>query len=156
MDYVLNNGIMGGYNAEQFGPNDSLTRAMVVQVLYNKEGKPAVEAEGKFPDVPAGQWYYDAVRWAANKGVVSGYGDGRFGPDDKVTIEQVAVILHNYAGKPAAEGSLSNVGKYDDWAAGALQWAVANGILEKVPFTDATETATRAQTAQMLMNYIER
>ena len=156
VDYVLNNGIMGGYNAEQFGPNDSLSRAMVVQVLYNKEGKPAVTAENKFPDVPAGQWYVDAVRWAADKGVVGGYGDGRFGPDDNVTIEQVAVILHNYSGKPAAEGGLSGVGKYDDWAAGALQWAVANGILNTVPFTDATETATRAQTAQMLMNYMNR
>jgi len=129
---------------------------MVVQVLYNKEGKPAVTAENKFPDVPAGQWYVDAVRWAADKGVVGGYGDGRFGPDDNVTIEQVAVILHNYAGKPAAEGDLSTVGKYNDWAAGALQWAVANGVLENVPFTDATETATRAQTAQMLMNYMSR
>ena len=156
VDYVLTNGIMSGYNPTTFGPGDSLSRAMVVQVLYNKEGNPAVTAENKFPDVVNDHWYYNAVRWANQNDVVSGYGDERFGPDDKVTIEQVAVILHNYAGKPAALGSLSAVGKYDDWAAAALRWCVANGILTNVPFTNATETATRAQTAQLLMNYISR
>jgi len=101
-------------------------------------------------------WFYNATRWGANKGVVTGYGDGTFKPNDNVTIEQVAVILHNYSGKPAATGDLSSVGKYDDWAASGLQWAVANGVLKNVPFTNATENATRAQTAQMLMNYMNR
>ena len=156
VDYAVETGIMSGYNAATFGPNDKLSRAMVVQVLYNYEGKPAVEAEGKFPDVKSGDWYFNATGWGAEKGVVSGYGDGRFGPNDNVTIEQVAVILHNYSGKPAASGDLTSVGKYDDWAAGALQWAVANGVLKNVPFTNATETATRAQTAQMLMNYLNK
>lgn len=154
VDYVLNNGIMSGYSAEKFGPDDTLSRAMLVQMLYNKEGTPAVTAENKFPDVPSGQWYFNAVLWAADKGIVSGYGDGRFAPDNNLTIEEVAVILHNYAGKPAAEGDLSGVGKHDDWAAGALQWAVSNGILNTIPFTNSTEAATRAQTAQMLINYL--
>jgi len=156
VDYVLTNGIMSGYSAEKFGPDDNLSRAMVVQVLYNKEGKPATDAEGKFPDVKNDDWFYNATRWGANKGVVTGYGDGTFKPNDNVTIEQVAVILHNYSGKPAATGDLSSVGKYDDWAASGLQWAVANGVLKNVPFTNATENATRAQTAQMLMNYMNR
>ena len=125
-------------------------------MLYNYEGQPATEAEGKFPDVKTGDWFFNATRWGAKKGVVSGYGDGRFGPNDNVTIEQVAVILHNYAGKPAATGDLSSVGKYDDWAANGLQWAVANNVLKGVPFTNATETATRAQTAQMLTNFLNK
>ena len=129
---------------------------MVVQVLYNHESKPAEASENKFPDVKAEDWFFNATRWGAGKGVVSGYGDGRFGPNDNVTVEQIAVILHNYSGKPAGSGDLSGVGKYDDWAAGALQWAVANGVLKDVPFTDATETATRAQTAQMLMNFLNK
>ncbi len=156
VDYVLTNGIMSGYSAEKFGPDDNLSRAMLVQMLYNKESKPAVTAENKFPDVPSGQWYSNAVLWAAGNGIVSGYGDGRFAPDNEVTIEEVAVILHNYTGKPAAEGDLSGVGKYDDWAANALQWALTNGVLNAVPFTNAIETATRAQTAQMLMNYLNK
>ena len=110
----------------------------------------------KFPDVKAEDWFFNATRWGANKGVVSGYGDGRFGANDNVTIEQIAVILNNYAGKPTGSGDLSSVGKYDDWAAGALQWAVTNGVLKNVPFTNATETATRAQTAQMLMNFLKK
>jgi len=129
---------------------------MVVQVLYNYEKTPVEISNNKFPDVKAEDWFFNATRWGANKGVVSGYGDGRFGANDNVTIEQIAVILHNYSGKPAGSGDLSSMGKYDDWAAGALQWAVANGVMKDVPFTNATENATRAQTAQMLMNYLNK
>ena len=156
VDFALDNGIMSGYNASTFGPNDKLSRAMVVQVLYNKEGKPATDAEGKFPDVKSDDWYFNATRWGAKKGVVSGYGNGNFGPNDNVTIEQVAVILHNYSGKPAASGDASALGAHSDWAAGALSWAAANGILKDVPYGAVTETATRAQTAQMLMNFLNK
>lgn len=156
VDYALDNGIMSGYNASTFGPNDKLSRAMVVQVLYNYEGKPATDAEGKFPDVKTGDWYFNATRWGAKKGVVSGYGNGNFGPNDNVTIEQVAVILHNYSGKPAASGDASALGAHSDWAAGALSWAAANGVLKNVPYGAVTETATRAQTAQMLMNFLNK
>ena len=156
VDYVVENKVMNGLGGGRFAPNDKLDRAQVVQVLYNYEGQPATEAEGKFRDVKTSDWYFNATRWGANKGVVTGYGDGSFKPNDKVTIEQVAVILHNYAGKPAATADLSSVGKYDDWAASGLQWAVANGVLKNVPFTNATETATRAQTAQMLTNFLSK
>ncbi|MBE6957204.1 MAG: DUF4886 domain-containing protein [Ruminococcaceae bacterium] len=155
VDYVINNKIMSGYNAETFGANDTLNRAMVVQVLYNKEGQPALNGlKHSFSDVPASQWYNNAVTWGSNRGVVSGYGGGVFKPEDAVTIEQVAVILHNYSGKPAGNGDLSKVGNHSDWAADALKWAVGEGILDNVPFTNATEKATRAQTAQMLTNYL--
>jgi len=157
VDYAIKNGIMSGYNAISFGPNDTLSRAMVVQMLYNKEGQPGLNgAKHNFPDVPADQWFNNAVTWGSQKGVVSGFGDGKFRPNDYVTVEQVAVILHNYSGKPAAAGEPVGVGKYDDWAKEALNWAVSKGIMKGVPFTNATENATRAQTAQMLMNFLSK
>ena len=157
VDYAIQNGIMSGYNATTFGPNDTLSRAMVVQVLYNKEGQPGLNgAKHSFPDVPADQWFNNAVTWGSQKGVVSGFGDGKFRPNDAVTIEQVAVILHNYSGKPASTVEPTGVGKYDDWARTALGWAVEKGVMKDVPFTNATENATRAHTAQMLKNFIEK
>ena len=87
--------------------------------------------------------------------MVAGFGGGVFKPDDNVTVEQVCVILHNYSGKPAGDGSLSGLGKYSDWAEPALKWATANGILKDVPFANVNEAANRAQTAQMLANYLK-
>ena len=155
VSFAVANGIMSGYNAEKFGPNDTLNRAMVVQVLYNKEGQPALNGlKHNFSDVPASQWFNNAVTWGSNRGVVSGFGGGVFKPEDAVTIEQVAVILCNYSGAPAGYGDISKVGSHSDWAANALKWAVDKGLLENVPFTNATEKATRAQTAQMLTNFL--
>ncbi len=155
VSFAVENKIMSGYNATTFGPNDTLTRAMVVQVLYNKEGQPALNGlTHSFSDVPANQWFNNAVTWGSNRGVVSGFGGGVFKPEGAVAIEQVAVILRNYSGSPNGNGDLSKVGNHSDWAADALKWAVEKGILENVPFTNATEQATRAQTAQMLTNYL--
>ena len=155
VSFAVENGIMSGYNATTFGPNDTLTRAMVVQVLYNKEGQPALNGlKHNFSDVPASQWFNNAVTWGSDRGVVSGFGGGVFKPEDAVTIEQVAVILWNYTNTPAGFGDLGEVGSHSDWAANALRWAVDEGILANVPFTNATEKATRAQTAQMLTNYL--
>ena len=155
VSFAVDNGIMSGYSADKFGPNDTLNRAMVVQVLYNKEGQPDLKgAKHSFSDVPAGQWFNNAVTWGSNRGVVSGYGGGVFKPEDAVTIEQVAVILWNYSHTPDGFGDLSKLGSYSDWAANALRWAVDKGILSNVPFKNVTEQATRAQTAQMLTNYL--
>lgn len=156
VDYVVANNVMSGYSASSFGPNDTLSRAMVVQVLYNKENKPATEAQNLFPDVKAGDWFFNAVRWGANKGVVSGYGGGVFKPDDAVTLEQVAVILHNYSGKPTSSASISGLGSHSDWAEAALRWCSETGVLTDVPFTSITGRATRAQTAQMLTNFLKQ
>jgi len=153
VDYVLEQGIMSGYNASTFGPNDELSRAMVVQVLYNKEGQPAIDGTHKFPDVKSGDWFNNAVTWGVQKNVVGGYGDGRFGPNDSVTIEQIAVILWNYAGKPEGGDDLTDIGVHSDWAEEALHWAEDEDILSGVPYDTVTATATRAQTAQMLMNF---
>ena len=155
-DYVLGNGLMSGYDSSTFGPNNTLTRAQMVQILYNKENTPELFVPNTFSDVDAKQWYCDAVRWGADKGVVSGYGNGTFGPADKVTLEQVAVILWNYAGKPAASASADTFGAHDSWADQALSWCADKGIMKDVPYTTVTGAATRAQTAQMLMNYLEQ
>ena len=156
VSYVVQNGLMSGYSTDKFGPNDTLNRAMVVQVLYNKAGQPGLNgAKHGFSDVPAGQWFNNAVTWGSKRGIVSGFGGGLFKPEDAVTVEQAAVILWNYAGKPAAGGTLKNVGKYSDWAANALRWCAAEGVLDNVPFTNATEKATRAQIAQILTNFTQ-
>ena len=156
VDYVVTNKLMNGVSSYQFGTYQTLTRAMVVQVLYNKEGQPAVSGAHGFADVPATQWYNNAVTWAAAHGIVSGYGNGLFKPDDRVTLEQVLVILWNYSGNPALTGDADAVGPHSDWAGNAIGWAQAAGVLENVPFDTVTAPATRAQTAQMLMNYIKQ
>ena len=151
VDYVLKENIMDGYNAATFGPNDSLSRAMMVQILYNKANQPAVTQSNKFPDVRAGDWAGNAIAWAQLNGVVAGYGDGTFRPNYKVTLEQIAVMLWNNEKQPTGSASIS--GKYDSWAANALSWAQSEGIFEGMACSDFTVTATRAQAAQMLMNY---
>ena len=154
VNYVVSNNLMGGYSDTSFGPNDNLSRAMVVQVLYNKEGKPAISGKADFTDVAADQWYNSAVTWGTQKGVMGGYGNGKFGPDDSVTLEQLAVILWNYSGNPTFTASADSVGAHSSWAANGLAWAVENSILTNVPYEAVTARATRAQTAQMLTNYL--
>ena len=156
VDYVVSNKLMNGVSSYQFGTYQTLTRAMVVQVLYNKEGQPAVSGSHGFTDVPATQWYNNAVTWGTQKGVMSGYGGGKFGPDDAVTIEQIAVILWNYSGNPAPTGNANEVGEHSGWAANGLSWAVANGIFDGLAYQSVTAPASRAQTAQMLMNYLKK
>ena len=156
VDFALENSIMGGYNASTFGPNDNLSRAMVVQVLYNKEGQPTISGSHTFPDVKAGDWFNNAVTWANLNKVVGGYGDGTFQPNKNVSLQEVAVILWNYSGNPTPTGDASSVGVHDDWAANALSWAVGNGIFEGMPYDTVTGTASRAQTAQMLMNFLSK
>ena len=154
VNYAVDNGIMGGYGGGKFGPNDNLSRAMVVQMLYNKVGQPAISGKHGFADVPADQWFNNAVTWGTKNGVMGGYGDGKFGPNDNVTIEQIAVILWNYSGNPEFDAELGGVGSYSGWASNALTWATDNGILHGVNFKNATDNATRAQAAQMLTNYL--
>lgn len=156
VDYALKNNIMSGYGDGSFGPNDNLSRAMVVQVLYNKEGQPTLTGSHKFPDVKASEWFNNAVTWANQNEVVDGYGDGTFQPNKNVSLEEVAVILWNYSGNPTPTGDASSLGAHSDWAADALSWAAANGIFKNVPFDAVTGPATRAHTAQMLMNYLSK
>ena len=108
--YVCNNGLMNGVGGGYFEPNANLTRAMLVQVLYNLEQKPALDSEAGFTDVAADAWYADAVNWAAQNQVVNGYGGNAFGPEDALTREQMASILYRYAtykGYDTTEGGMA-------------------------------------------------
>ena len=166
VDYVLVNGLMSGYGNGVFGPNDHLSRAQLCQILYNKEGRPAVTGGSAFTDVANGAWYFDAVTWAAENGIVGGYGGGLFGPEDNITREQLAAILYRYAqakGYDVSVGEDTNILSYADaldvseWAIPAMQWACGSGVINGV--TDSTlvpqGNATRAQAATMLMRFCE-
>ena len=130
--------LMNGVSADSFDPKGNLTRAAIVTVLYRLEGSPATAAASEFNDVPADQWYSDAVAWAVKYGITNGYGDGRFGPDDPITREQLAVFLYRYAKSRniivPAYGKLlqSDASKIDSWALDAMTWAYSKGIIEEV------------------------
>ena len=129
VDYVLRNRLMGGYGNKTFGPNDNLSRAQLTQILFNKEGRPAVNYPMNFSDVTNEAWYTEAIRWATSQGIVGGYGNGTFGPNDNITREQLAVMLWRYAGSPAAtnkELHFSDAGESSGYALDALRWAVEN------------------------------
>ena len=130
--------LMNGVSADSFDPKGNLTRAAIVTVLYRLEGSPATAAASEFNDVPANQWYSDAVAWAVKYGITNGYGDGRFGPDDPITREQLAVFLYRYAKSRniivPAYGKLlqSDASKIDSWALDAMTWAYSKGIIEEI------------------------
>lgn len=159
--YCVENGLMDGYGNSLFRPNDNLSRAQFAQILFNKEGRPAVDYLMQFEDVPDGAWYAEAVRWAAAQGVVSGYGNGKFGPNDSITREQLAVMLWRYAGSPAAangELHFNDAGEISGFALEAMRWAVENGIIngKSGGILDPQGLAARAETAQMLMNFFNQ
>ena len=160
VDYVLRNGLMNGYSSGTFGPNDNLSRAQFAQILFNKEGRPVVNYLLQYSDVAEGVWYTEAIRWATSRGIIGGYGNGNFGPNDNITREQLAVMLWRYAGSPAAtdkELHFTDADKASGYALEALRWAVENGILNG--YGDGRlgpqGLATRAQVAQMLMNFLK-
>ena len=161
IDYVAEKGIMNGTSETTFEPNAKLTRAMMAQILYNIENKPAVTLQVVLNDVQSGMWYTDAIRWAVANGVMSGYGDGNFGPNDNITLEQVAVTLWNYAGKPAASAdklsSFSDADSVSSWAKSAMEWACSAGLINgdgSGHICPANE-ATRAQIAVIMKAYDE-
>ena len=160
VQFVQERGLMNGYSDGRFGPNDTLSRAQLAQILFNKEGRPGVNYLLTFSDVASEAWCTEAIRWAASQGIVGGYGDGTFGPNDPITREQLAVMLWRYSGSPAATGKELHFNDTDEisgFALEALRWAVENGILNG--YGDgrlgSQGQATRAQVAQMLKNFIE-
>lgn len=157
VSFVTEKGLMSGTGTSAFAPSDGLTRAMLAQILYNNEEKPETGGSA-FADVQNGAWYENAVTWATQEGIVSGYGDGQFGPNDHITREQFAVMLWRYAGQPVSNADLdgfTDIGNAGEYALAALRWAVEKGILSgKGNGTlDPMGNATRAEAAQMLMNY---
>lgn len=159
--YVSQNGLMNGYSNSTFAPDAELSRGMLAQILYNKEGRPPVAYNNAFEDVADGAWYANAVAWTAKQNIVSGYGNGRFGPDNDITREQLAVILWRYEGSPTptrTELRFTDTDRISDYALDALCWAVENGIINGKGnnMLGPQGSATRAQVAQVLMNYLEK
>lgn len=156
--YVTVRSLMNGHGNGKFGPNEKISRGQFAQIIYNKEGRPKAAESGGFSDVPKGQWFYDAVTWAAGSGVVSGYGNGKYGPNDPITREQLAVMLWRYAGKPESSGNLEGFAdreRAEDYAVQALQWAVEKGIMSGKGngILDPGGRATRGEAAQMVKQF---
>ena len=162
VEYVTSHGIMSGTSATTFSPNDTLTRAMVVTMLYAIDGKPSVSSGSTFTDINSSAYYSAPVSWAQSAGVVSGYSDSTFRPNTAITREQLAVILRAYAtykGKDdSATGDIYRFSDYSDitsYAVDAIKWAVGHNIISGN--TDGTispnGTATRAEAATMFTSF---
>lgn len=162
VSFVYNKGIMNGVTSTTFEPNSTITRGMVVTMLWRMAGEPYVSG-GSFSDVASGRYYSTAVAWAAKNGIVDGYSSTVFGVNDPVTREQFATILYRYAkymGYSTTGSSLT--GYYDansvsSWARDAMGWAVRNGIITGSGNSrlNPTGTASRAEVAQMFMSFYE-
>ena len=159
--YAYENGMMSGTGNNQFSPNVTTTRGMIVTILYRLEGSPAVST-AFFDDVAAGEYYTNGVSWAAANGIVSGYGNGQFGPNDPITREQMAAILYRYAQHKEYETTVSgDVSSFTDgasvssYAVEPMNWAVGTGLLSGVGnnMLNPTGNATRAEAATILTRY---
>ena len=166
VEYVYTNNIIKGLNSYTFAPNDKLTRGMMVTILYRMAGSPKVSGTSKFNDVKnTGEWYYNAVLWAANNKIASGYDNGNFGPNDNITREQLAVFLYKYAkfrgrdvSASKALSSFKDGSKVSSFATTQMKWATAVGVITgnnntTPPTLNPTGTATRAEAASMLYKF---
>ena len=163
--YAYEKGLMSGTGSGLFSPNTATNRAMLVTILYRLEGSPTVSNASSFTDVASGTYYADAVAWAAQNGIVSGYGNNRFGPTDNITREQLAAILYRYAQYKNNDTTASaDLSAYTDattisaYAKPALSWANAEKLINGTSTTTLSpkQTATRAQVAQILMNLLNK
>lgn len=158
--YCLESDLMVGTSQTTFEPDAVITRGMIVTILWRLEGSPIVDHPMVYDDVNLEDWYGDAVRWADSIGVVTGYGNNKFGPNDPITREQMAAMLWRYAGSPDADGSLSDFAdgaQTSDWAQPAMIWAVAQELLTGVDQNqlEPQGQATRAQAATILMRFAQ-
>ena len=165
--YCLENGLMQGVSGGKFLPDGSTTRAQLVMILWRLEGSPETTGAVRFGDTAGGAWYTEAVRWAVGCGVVKGYDNECFGPNDAVTREQMAAILYRYAqhkGYDVSAGEDTNILSFDDafavseYAIPAMQWACGSGMVHGIArdgrmLLAPGDTTTRAQTATLLMRF---
>lgn len=160
VDYCYD-ALMNGVTKNTFEPNADTTRAMVVTTLWRLAGEPEAE-DSVFSDVPADEWYTTAVAWAAEAGVVNGYGDGTFAPDQAITREEMATMLYRYAKYAGADvtaaadlAGYTDASEVDSWALDAVKWANAEGLVKGTTTTELSPltTLTRAQLATFLMRY---
>ena len=160
IEYMAKQGYITGTGSKTFSPNTNMSRGMLVTVLYRMAGEPSVSGiANPFKDVVKGAYYYNAVLWAYNKGIVTGKGAGKFAPNDNVSRQEIAAFIYRYAGKPTATGSLLGFSDYKSvasYATDAMKWATRNEVItgiggKLVP----NAAATRAQVATMLYRYIK-
>jgi len=160
---VYTRGLMVGMDEKTFAPDQQLSRAMLAVILYAMAGEPAVTGESPFTDVPAGCWYTDAIVWAAQNGIVSGFGDGTFRPNEAVTRAQAAVMLYGYAAFTGADvtaradlSAYSDAGQIPAWAMDAMQWANARRLIVGRDSSHLVPdgNTTRAEMAAILSAYI--
>ena len=161
--YCLENGLMKGMSKTVFAPGTTITRAMIVAILCRLEGEPEFTNDNVFTDVESGSWYEKAVAWANSQGIVRGYGDGTFGPDDPVTREQLALILYKYAQykeKGFTGGwvfllDLVDRASISEWADEAVHWCSMKGIIsgKEGKVFDPQGNATRAEAASMIQRF---
>ena len=160
VSYVQERGLMSGTSATHFSPNEPTTRAMLVTILYRAAGQPEMTGQSSFADVLARDYFANAVAWASENNIVTGYSRTRFGSNDPVSREQIATLLWRYAGSPSA-GSAQNFAdrnQISDYAADAVNWARANGIVNGRPGNrfDPKANATRAEVATILRNFLSQ
>lgn len=163
--YVYDEGIMNGTSDTAFSPNGTLTRGMVVTMLYRVEGEPSVSGKADFSDVAGSAWYADAVAWAAENDIVNGMGNGKLAPDAAITREQFATILYRYAKTQRMSTSFGGTSledfaddhKVSAYAEDAMKWAVYAKIMEgSANNLNPKNTATRAEAAAMLQRFLEQ
>ena len=161
--YVYENGLMNGVGEGLFGPSGTTTRGMIVTILYRLEGEPSA-ALAAFQDVASNQWYAKAVGWAADNGIVTGYSSSQFGPNDKITREQMAAILYRYAAYKGYDVSQrADLSKYEDqgtissYAVDSMAWANGEGLINGIDADTLNPkgSAIRAQVAAILHRFCE-
>lgn len=164
VSYVYKKNIMSGTGETLFSPTVTTTRGMIVSILYRLEGSPDVSGTPAFTDVASDQWYSNAVVWASAHGIVDGYGNGKFGPNDTITREQMASILYRYAQFKKCDVTASaDLSGYADaehissWARSAMAWANAEGLITGTSNATLNPTgfASRAEVASILMRFCE-
>lgn len=164
--YALENGIMVGVKSDKFAPDGSITRGMVVTILWRMAGKPVVNYAMTFEDVAENAWYAEAVRWAASEGIVEGYNKLQFAPNDNITREQLAAILYRYVQYNGGgfTGSwmflldFTDREKVSEWAYESVCYMTMHGVIngKSNNILDPKGTATRAEAAQIIKNYLEK
>lgn len=160
VQYVAQNGLMFGTGSDTFSPQLTTNRGMIATILYRLSGSPET-LESTFKDVVPGAYYTQGVAWAQEKGIIAGYGNGMFGPEDSITREQMAAILWRYAGSPKADTTVLNdfndAGEISDYARQAMAWVYEEGIIagKGNRILDPRGLATRAEAAMILTNYLK-
>ncbi len=158
VDYVSARGMMNGTSATTFSPNGSVTRGMIAAILYRLESEPGFKNASNFSDILNGQYYTDGVQWAAENGVVTGYSDGTYQPNQAITRQQFAAMLYRYLGQPAVDDqttlNFSDAAQVSAYAQSAMKWAVSNGLLQgNNGQLNPNGLLTRAQCATILMRF---